>query len=139
MSVVQWKSWTEPHKMRLISGNPGQNLTSCAPSPEILDKTSQDAPHSRKSWTKAHKMRPIPGSPGKIPERNTRKDALLVGWLLLVPTSHAEAPSGNNKITKTPRIIYLSPGFWGSKDQIILENLQTTLFSFYNIIILTKS
>ena len=60
MSVVQWKSWTEPHKMRLISGNPGQNLTSCAPSPEILDKTSQDAPHPRKSWTKPHKMSPSP-------------------------------------------------------------------------------
>ena len=113
--------------MRPIPGNPGQNLTRCAPSPEILDKTSQDEPHPRKSWTKPHKtspipeildktlhdvthprkswtkphtMRPIPGNP-EIPKKTSQKDALLVGcWLLLllvVPTTCAEAPFGGNQ------------------------------------------
>ena len=45
------KSWTEPHKLCPIPGNPGQNLTRCAPSPEIPNKT--------------HKMRPIPGNSGQ--------------------------------------------------------------------------
>ena len=63
--LSQRKSRTKPHKMRPIPRNLGQNLTRCAPSPEILDKTSQDAPHPRKSWTKHHKMRPISGNLGQ--------------------------------------------------------------------------
>ena len=51
------KSWTKPHKMRLIPGSPGQ----------------RDVFHPRKSRK----------NPGKIPEKTSQKDALLVGcWLV---------------------------------------------------------
>ena len=44
------------------SGNPGKNVTICAPSPgppEILEKTTQSEPHPRdprKSWKKPHNI-----------------------------------------------------------------------------------
>ena len=44
------------YKMRTVPGNPEQNLTRCAPSPEF--------------WTKPHKTRPIPRNPEKPRKMN---------------------------------------------------------------------
>ena len=57
MRPIPWNSRTKLHKMSPITGNLGQNLTRCALSPEIPDKTSQDEPHPRKSRKKLHKKR----------------------------------------------------------------------------------
>ena len=91
--------------------NPGQILTRCATSPEILDKNSQDAPHPRKSWTKPFKMRPTAGNSGQnqkrcapspeIPEKSRKKPhkktlflLVVVGWLVVGSDKRAEAPCG---------------------------------------------
>ena len=91
------KSWKKPHNLSPIlapapgtPGNPGKNLTICGPSPgppEILEKTSQSADRHRdrrKSWKKTSQYYGF-------------------AWLLVVPTSCAEAPCGGKNLHRYSR------------------------------------
>ena len=113
------------NKFVWYNGNPAQNLTRCAPSPKILDKTSQDAPYPRKSWTKRCLPSPeIPKKSRKNPGKNLTKRRfarwLLVGWFrqarqrpparaMIVPrdagirrSTHARESTLKNNNMKTP-------------------------------------